>query len=530
MSSKVTFFGITLAFAGLSYHATLLATQHALVVGINQYSASSGVTQSLKGAVNDATLIRDRLRDIQVQLPEERVLLDERATRAGVIQAWKQMVKGANPGDTLIFTYAGHGSQINDKDPLDEQDGKDETLVLYDAVIIDDELIQLFSDAKPFNIVFVADSCHSGGLKSKGESKMCRYAGEISSADQQTIVTNTNGDGKEQLTHVTFITAQQSDASPVCEITEMDRPHGALSWFFAKALQGEADAKNRNQELERFELEDYLKQNVSQRNGVQLPEVRPSDNRPVIALLGKKVTPPSLPPVSLNLPEVAIRVKNGSAPPGLKRYRLAQGNNFDLRFVVKAGEQVDVFYNTGDRVAVSLESQNATQWQRVIDKELLLQALATQFDMRLTPVRIHLTKGGYQQPARIDELHPEGELLNFSVSPKDQRGGLNALTLFNLAGNGELQFLYPLDRLNHSATLARFPYSLKPLEIMAPFGGDHLVAILCDQPPRELQKLLETQQSSIPEPGQVIAMLHQQRCQVGQYAFFSCGKGEEGCN
>ena len=37
-----------------------------------------------------------------------------------------------------------------------------------------------------------------------------------------------------------------------------------------------------------------------------------------------------------------------------------------------------------------------------------------------------------------DGLHQSGEKLHFSIAPTDTEQKLNALTLFNLGGNGEL--------------------------------------------------------------------------------------------
>ena len=96
------------------------ATQHALVVGINQYQDADGYyLKNLEGAVNDALLLRDTLRRAQVNLPDKRVFLDAKATRAAFVRAWRDMLKRAQPGDTLILTFSGHGGQQQDIPPLD---------------------------------------------------------------------------------------------------------------------------------------------------------------------------------------------------------------------------------------------------------------------------------------------------------------------------------------------------------------------------------------------------------------------------
>src|SRR5690606_24690515 len=65
-------------------------------------------------------------------------------------------------GDVFMFTYAGHGSQVPDFNS-DEDDGADETLCLYDGMLIDDEIYELWSKfADDVRIVMISDSCHSG--------------------------------------------------------------------------------------------------------------------------------------------------------------------------------------------------------------------------------------------------------------------------------------------------------------------------------------------------------------------------------
>jgi len=202
---------------------------------------------------------------------------------------------------------------------------------------------------------------------------------------------------------------------------------------------------------------------------------------------------PSLKP---NLPDIAIRVKNGVAPQNLKYVRFINSEeSFDLLFIIKT-QQTQVFNEFNEQVAtLPLPSDAPHLWQRVINKERLLRVLRTQFDMRLQPVSITLREG--------DGLHKQGEVLHFDIAPGNTQEGLNALTLFNLASDGELQVLYP------------WPNSA--------FGKDNLVVLLCSQPTEGLHDLLADSQPNIPEPEKILAQLHKDnnRCQVGQYAFFS---------
>lgn len=90
------------------------------------------------------------------------VLLDEAATRDAVKKAIAAAAARLAAGDVFMLTYAGHGSQVPDFN-ADEDDGADETLCLYDGMLIDDELYELWSTfADDVRIVMISDSCHSG--------------------------------------------------------------------------------------------------------------------------------------------------------------------------------------------------------------------------------------------------------------------------------------------------------------------------------------------------------------------------------
>jgi hypothetical protein len=492
--------------------------QHALVVGINQYQyANNRKLPNLGGAVNDARLLQKVLRRADVQLPNRRVLLDNEATRGAFDRAWQDMLKAANPGDTLILTFSGHGGRQTDAPPLGEEDGKDETLLFHDfnpinstqGRITDDELYELFEKASAYNIVVVVDACHSSGMVRSVERPLglIRYGGfwpvKSPSLSRSTLSKSDNDDNV--LPHVTLITAVEHDSLTVPETSFADNEHGALSWYFAQAFNGSADS-NQNGFLERHELSTFLREKVSnQMNNMQKPKVLPkADTKGIIRIVKLPI-----PRVSSN---VAIVVKPGNAPHGLKHVRLVKSSqSFDLLFAVNK-QQTEVFNNTGDKVT-TLPTATVNRWQQLIDKERLLKVLTTQFDMRLQPIHITLREG--------DKLHKKGEVLHFNIEPGDKQEGLNALTLFDLAGNGELQFLYPLSKFNNPAVIRRFPYTSPPMQVTPPFGGDDLVAVLCEKPAIGLHNLLEETQPNIPNPNTILSLMNNNRCQVGQYAFFS---------
>jgi metacaspase-1 len=89
-------------------------------------------------------------------------LLTKEATAEALTSALKKASQKLESGDTLLLTYSGHGGQVPDANG-DEKDRMDETWVLYNRQMIDDELYSLFGSFKPgVRIAIFSDSCHSG--------------------------------------------------------------------------------------------------------------------------------------------------------------------------------------------------------------------------------------------------------------------------------------------------------------------------------------------------------------------------------
>jgi hypothetical protein len=142
-----------------------IMARRAVMVGINDYRGVS----DLRGCLNDVTNMRDILRNyLGFKNAEIRVLTDDRATKAGIIERLNWLVAGAKAGDFLVFHYSGHGSQIRDRDGDELSDGMDELICPHDfdwngSYITDDDLNALFK-ALPKGVLLevILDSCHSG--------------------------------------------------------------------------------------------------------------------------------------------------------------------------------------------------------------------------------------------------------------------------------------------------------------------------------------------------------------------------------
>ena len=141
-------------------------TTKSLLVGINRYKLPGA---DLRGCINDVTNLRDcLLKYFGAMAGDTRVLTDERATRQGILDGLKWLIKGAKAGDRLLFHYSGHGSQIRDLNGDEVKDRMDEVLCPHDmdwdkGFISDDELDALFRELpKGVNLEVLLDSCHSG--------------------------------------------------------------------------------------------------------------------------------------------------------------------------------------------------------------------------------------------------------------------------------------------------------------------------------------------------------------------------------
>ncbi len=106
-------------------------------------------------------------------------LLTEAATAQALTSAVEKAAETLQSGDILLLSYSGHGGQVPDTNG-DEQDRMDETWVLFDRQVVDDELYALWSKFKPgVRIAIFSDSCHSGtvareAVDAVGEERVAR--------------------------------------------------------------------------------------------------------------------------------------------------------------------------------------------------------------------------------------------------------------------------------------------------------------------------------------------------------------------
>jgi hypothetical protein len=147
----------------------MVMARKAFLVGINDYAPSGAGGPDLRGCVNDVRDMANTLHSLAI-VPATpttmRIVTDNRATKAAIIQGLKWLLTGAKKGDVLIFFYSGHGSYMADVSG-DELDKKDETICPHDyasaGMIKDDDLRSLLSGLPAgVNLDVLLDSCFSG--------------------------------------------------------------------------------------------------------------------------------------------------------------------------------------------------------------------------------------------------------------------------------------------------------------------------------------------------------------------------------
>ena len=142
----------------------------ALLVGINRYPDPRN---ELKGCVNDVRQMAETLKS-RYGFPDGgnmRILTDARATTKAILDGLAWLIAGTSPGDSLVFHYSGHGSQVPDKHGDETTDRLDEILCPYDLdwdhPLTDDDLAAACADVpQGVLLTVILDCCHSGtGLR-----------------------------------------------------------------------------------------------------------------------------------------------------------------------------------------------------------------------------------------------------------------------------------------------------------------------------------------------------------------------------
>ena len=473
---------LAVAFAGAPSEG---ATVRGLAIGIDEYVSLS----DLEGAVADA-------RDIHAALAEagfeDLTLLENgEATRARIGAEWRSLLARAEPGDTLVLSYAGHGGQEPERVAGSEADGRDEVLLLGGFArsgpgtrerLFDDEINLWLLEAgkRGARVIFVADSCHSGTLTRKldprAPARVFRNAPPYTIDDDMLALDPPAGEpdaaGAEH-PHVDFLAAAQEHQS-VPEIAVPDengtrRPRGALSWLFARAVRGEADSDG-DGVLRRAELWRFIRENVRMASDAQqTPNLTPNrgEDEPVLRL-GPAPEGEAAAGGDAPAPDPAVRL----AVLGADAETLAAAREEARRMperveVVARRDSADLVWDARRRELVTRMGDVAARGAGLADLAGAVGKWRAARDIAALSAR---------GPMRLrilphDGLHREGSRVTVRLE-----GGVRGArpTLFDLSGNGVVHYLYPLPEDPPAGGSTEWAWEF---EVTAPFGADHLVAV-----------------------------------------------------
>ena len=228
------------------------AEKYGLIIAIGEYPAKTG--WSSISSVNDVPLIKQSLLNQNFKESNITTLINEQATKKGILDAIHAVKAKLKEGDILVIHYSGHGQQIFD-DNGDEIDSKDESIVPYDAFVRythnykgenhlrDDELANIIASVrnllgKDGQFLFLLDSCHSGSATRGGKTR----GGEATFApDNWKPSKNENPNGSDMVEAVTLNTENTApfvmiSGASANELNYEYEGFGSLSFAYSKAM------------------------------------------------------------------------------------------------------------------------------------------------------------------------------------------------------------------------------------------------------------------------------------------------------
>jgi hypothetical protein len=508
---------LLLAIASCLLSGVAIAETRALVVGIDDYQHIS----PLHGAVADAEDVAQALRRTGVS--DLTMLLNREVTRERLTSAWQGILNRAVSGDRLIFTFAGHGTQEPERIKGSEEDGKDEVLMLSGVStsgpgtmerILDDELNQWFTAAseRDIEVLFVADSCHSGtltrGVDPRAGKVSVRYTAYSVGDDmlELELPDSENALEPDDLPGLTFLAAgQEHEQVPECKLFDVNgrrAQRGALSWAFARAIEGAAD-QDSDGKLTREELNHFVRSNVRAiAESRQTPNLLPiaAEDRVVLPLAEAStrsaVVPTALPQVRLQI----LGVKEDA--------RASTLQSLDGAVLADASNAVDLVLDLEKHEAISGQGD-------VLARNLSQSSLQSVIDAWRGLERLNLERLGDRLSMSVlpnDALHHRGQKIAFEIS--DIR--LPYLVFFSLSGDGTVSFHYPLP--DDPATVQVGHRINVGFEVTPPFGADYIIAVTSTDRLDELTselKILDGQQAAKQAIEAVLNVTRHGRRQLG---------------
>ena len=478
----------------------------ALVIGIDAYRSVA----PLKGAVSDARDIESALR--RTGVADLTTLVDDAADRDSVLRAINALLGRTVSGDLVLLSIAGHGAREPEHVKGSQPDGMDSVFLLPGFAITAagskqriigsefNHFIKKFEE-RGARVLFVADTCHGGGMTRdvdpRGDEMSFRQVPLYRIPDDAYAPVSTASDAfltELDFAKTAFLAAvDRNTKAPEVRIPGVPSYRGALSYAVARALEGAAD-ENHDGKVTLKELFTYVRQVVYQLSDQrQNPVTLNSPHRNIDSEVAFEVTravkvvdaaaaetpkpaaaPGAAAPAAPALAPVRIASLDGQAA------RLSGLDPREAAFdVVPPSHAPDLVWDpaTGDLLAgadvVAYRMQKAelpSAIDRAAAARVLKQAAAK------APQAMRVIPG--------DAVHRADSKVAVEIGNLSGR----ALILFNIAGDGTVQLLYPLDA---DPKIVRDNLYRLPVRVRGPFGADLVVAVTSERPMPMLEQALK---------------------------------------
>lgn len=219
-------------------------TRKALIIGINYI----GTQAALHGCINDALHVKAFLekefclKEDEIHLMTEAGAPELRPTRANILKQVEWLVQEATENSQLFIHYAGHGTQVFDRNG-DENDGRDECICPLDystaGLITDDELRAKLVDPLPkgARLFGLFDCCHSGTILDLKYNYLFQAIGSKDSYEMQ--VERRARLCKANVTLISGCLDSQTSADAWID----NKAQGAMTYSFLKSYQALKEGK-----------------------------------------------------------------------------------------------------------------------------------------------------------------------------------------------------------------------------------------------------------------------------------------------
>jgi Caspase domain len=501
---------------------------HAILIGIDGYRH----IKPLKGAAADA-------RDIEAMLrasgaADLKILLNEEVDRVTILREFESLVARSKPDDTVFIALAGHGALEPERVKGSQPDGKDMVFLLTRFDPSDrqrasekilhaefNHFIKLFED-KGARVIFVADTCSGGELArevdTRAEEMSYRSVSYTYVGDELHAV-STPADAllspRDFQRSIFLAAADKQSKVPEIHIPGVGY-RGALSYAVARAFEGAADL-NGDGQLTVQEFLSYVRQVTYQlsdeRQQIVTFHPGPVDSQKdvlvrfargirvlavgeaapggmgILQIGGLTLVPVTSETQSIPSVQVFPQVKSSARLSEIKdpiRVASLDGQSARLAGLTSNTAYEVVNRNSNPDLVWDPSSRDVVSGGDIVAHNVDHDDLSVIID-RMAAIRwFKLRSAKAPQEMRVfpnDTLHRKSEQVEIAIYGLAGR----SLILFNIAGDGTLQFIYPLgsdppmiENSEHRITL----------QVREPFGADQIVSVSATQRQTDLEQAI----------------------------------------